>query len=77
MNIAAMHSEQNKTRVHRLNMFSLVYGRRQAVLIQTNIQQTAGQGEPKMTTCGIFLLEFTFSEFFCVQKRSFFINCFH
>jgi hypothetical protein len=34
-------------------MFSLVDGRRQAVLFGPNTQQTTGQDEPKMTTRGI------------------------
>jgi len=36
-------------------MFSFVDSRRQAVLFGPNTQQTTGQGEPKMTTGGIFL----------------------
>jgi hypothetical protein len=55
MKIAAMHNVQSGCRVYRLNIFSLVDGRRQAVLFGPSTQQTPGHGEPKMTTNGIYL----------------------
>ena len=50
MQIAAMHSVQSGCRFHLLNMFSLVDGRREVVLLTPSSEQTTGQAEPKMTT---------------------------
>jgi hypothetical protein len=50
-------------------MFSLVDGRRQAVLFGPSTQQTTGQGEPKMTTGGIFLSFIVFRTYPVTEQR--------
>lgn len=64
-----MHKVQSGYWLHLLKMFSFVDGRRQTILFDPSIQQTTGQGEPKMTISGVILRVVAFRTYPVAEQR--------